>query len=224
VNVSVKKPESDANKLNNQLIFNEKKYRHRKYSLIIGIDEAGRGPLAGPVVASAVSIKTNHFHAKIDDSKKISEEQRLQAYNEIIKKSYFGIGIISESVIDQINILEATFLAMSAAIKDLIAKLPLRLSRQRTFERRVCLLIDGNRFKSDVPYQSHTITQGDSHLFSIACASIVAKVTRDKILREYDKLFPQYGFRRHKGYPTPQHKSALRKYGPTKFHRKTFSY
>jgi len=222
--VSVKRPALNANRLNNKLIKFEKKFYSQKFSLFIGIDEAGRGPLAGPVVASAVAIKSFPLDCIICDSKKISAKVREESFHEIIKKSYYGIGIINESMIDQINILQATFLAMSLAVKDLVRKLPEQLTKRRNFEKQICLLIDGGQFKSDLPYSYRTIKQGDARLFSIACASIVAKVTRDRILTAYDQLYPQYGFSRHKGYPTKEHKKALRKYGPTLFHRKTFKY
>ncbi|MBU0468584.1 MAG: ribonuclease HII [Candidatus Omnitrophica bacterium] len=194
------------------------------FSLIIGIDEAGRGPLAGPVVAAAVALKSNNFLSTIRDSKKISSRQRDKAFDEINQNAYVGIGIVPETIIDQINILEATFLAMNNAVKDLEKKLPLSVKEQEGFYEKTCLLIDGNSFKSAVQYAFKTIVKGDSKVLSIACASIIAKVTRDRIMCEYDKEFPAYGFKKHKGYPTVEHKQALREYGPSRIHRRSFRY
>ena len=194
------------------------------FSLIIGIDEAGRGPLAGPVVAAAVALKSNNFLSVIRDSKKISPLQRDKAFDEIYQNAYVGVGIVPETIIDQINILEATFLAMNNAVKELETKLPLSTKEQEGFSEKVCLLIDGNSFKSSVPYVFKTVVKGDSKVLSIACASIIAKVTRDRIMCEYDKDFPVYGFKKHKGYPTVEHKQALREHGPSRIHRRSFRY
>ncbi|MFC1510725.1 ribonuclease HII, partial [Candidatus Omnitrophota bacterium] len=191
---------------------------------IVGVDEAGRGPLAGPVVAGAVLLKQEHFEHKIADSKKLSHSQRLKAFSEIQEKAFFGIGMIDEKMIDQINILEATYLAMSKAVKALIATFPREHKEHENFSKQVCLLIDGNRFKSDLPYNHKPVVKGDSLSLSIAAASILAKVTRDKLMEDYDVQFPQYGFAKHKGYPTSSHKQALREHGPCKIHRLSFKY
>ena len=197
------------------------KYEHQikaeGFDLIIGIDEAGRGPLAGPVVASAVSLKHTDFSNKISDSKKMTPKQRQAAYHEIYDKAYVGVGIISESVIDEHNILNATFLAMRNAVDDLMFQFG-----QAIAPNKVCLLVDGNQFKVDVPYQYRTIVGGDSLVFSIACASVIAKVTRDRILEVYDQVFPEYGFKKHKGYPTRAHREAIKEYGASTIHRQSY--
>lgn len=192
-------------------------YRH-----IIGIDEAGRGPLAGPVVASAVLLKTSDFSIQIRDSKKMTAKQRHCACLEIQDKAYIGIGIMNEQIIDRYNILEATFLAMDAAVRQLqffLWKAGFDMAKET---QRICLLIDGNCFKTRLPYAYQTIAHGDDRSLSIACASVIAKVTRDRILDCYHQVFPQYGFDHHKGYPTAQHRSALKMYGASLIHRKTF--
>ena len=194
------------------------------HGLVIGIDEAGRAPLAGPVVAAAVALKSRQFQSVIRDSKKLSESQREKAFVEIFEKTYVGIGIMNESVIDEINILQATFLAMRNAVQQLIFQFPVSQREQKGFSDKVCLLVDGNIFKSELPYKYKTIIQGDDKVYSIACASIVAKVSRDRMLKSYHQLFPQYEFNRHKGYPTLKHKMVLRQLGPTFIHRKSFRY
>ncbi len=189
---------------------------------IIGIDEAGRGPLAGPVVASAVALKNINFHTQIKDSKKLTANQRTKAFHEIYANAFVGVGIMSESVIDGINILQATFMAMRNAVEHLISQIPESKRKQKKFDRSVCLLVDGNAFKSGLPYAYKTVVGGDNLIFSIACASIVAKVTRDRILATYDQIFPEYGFKQHKGYPTVKHKQAIKQFGPSIIHRRSF--
>lgn len=182
--------------------------RGKGFKVIAGVDEAGRGPLAGPVVAGAVILKHTDFIERIDDSKVLSPRQLLVAYNEILSKAIIGIGIISNKIIDEINIYEATLMAIEEAVS--------RLKVSPEY-----ILIDGNmRPKMNYPYLS--IIKGDSKSLSIACASIVAKVTRDNIMMEYDKTYPEYGLVRHKGYPTKEHIKAIKKYGPSPIHRITF--
>lgn len=194
------------------------------FSLIVGIDEAGRGPLAGPVVASAVALRKREFRQKIRDSKKINSCQREKAFYEIFENAYVGIGIASEAVIDSINILEATYYAMNQAVRQLVDRLPDSLKTPKNFQDRIFLLIDGKSFKSDFPFKYQTIIKGDDLSLSVAAASIVAKVTRDRILKTYDQILPQYGFKQHKGYPTRGHKAAIREHGLAFIHRKTFQY
>lgn len=183
--------------------------------MIIGVDEAGRGPLAGPVVAGAVALKSTYFKNRIDDSKKLTALQREKAYPEIIEKSVFGVGIVDETVIDALNILEATRIAMEQAIQSLINKLKIKAKKQ------IHIIVDGNvKIKSNYPYTN--ITKGDCKSKSIACGSILAKVTRDRIMLKYDSIFPGYGFIKHKGYPTKMHKQAIKKLGVSLIHRKTF--
>jgi len=185
-------------------MFRHEHAAHREgFNLVIGVDEAGRGPLAGPVVASAVAVKDQNFCTLINDSKRLTTRQREEAFQEITQKTYFGIGIISEAVIDQVNILEATFLAMSFAVNQLVDKISQQQRSAQDFNNQVFLLVDGPRFKSDLPYAFKPIVRGDQIVFSIMCASIVAKVFRDRILNIYGLVFPEYGFTHHKGYATP---------------------
>jgi len=206
------------------MLEHENKALEEGFRFIVGIDEAGRGPLAGPVVASAVILKDTNFFSSIKDSKKLTPLQRRKALHEIYAKAYVGTGIISAEIIDQKNILQATFLTMKLAVRKLIEGLSDDDKKSSDFVEKICLLIDGSQFKSDLPYAYKTIIKGDSSVLSIACASIVAKETRDQILQVYDRIFPQYGFKKHKGYPTKYHKEALREFGPSSIHRKTFRY
>ncbi len=191
---------------------------------IFGVDEAGRGPLAGPVVASAVYLKTFHFENRIDDSKKMSARQREAAFHEIYDKAYVGIGVISEVVIDTVNILNAAYLAMDAAVRQLISYLPEDQSRADDFKQRTILLIDGNGFRTQLPYRFKTIVSGDAKSLSIACASIVAKVYRDRVMENYHQIYPKYGFDQHKGYGTQMHRDAIMQYGVSKIHRRSFTH
>ncbi|MGE0267676.1 MAG: ribonuclease HII [Candidatus Omnitrophota bacterium] len=199
----------------------EQSVKNEGYRFIIGIDEAGRGPLAGPVVASAVAVRHYDFSSKIADSKTISSLQREVAFQEILEKSYVGVGIINETVIDDVNILQATYIAMNNAVLQLMNSLEKEKGIQDD-RSGTCLLVDGNRFKTDLPYTYKTVIKGDSKVFSIACASIVSKVIRDRILMAYDRIFPDYGFKKHKGYPTSDHKKAIVRHGLSMIHRKTF--
>ncbi|MDP8213145.1 MAG: ribonuclease HII [Candidatus Zapsychrus exili] len=200
----------------------ENKVKEKGFDLIVGIDEAGRGPLAGPVVASAVAVRTEDFQNKICDSKKISASKREKAFCEIYEKAYVGVGVINELVIDQHNILRATFYAMRNAVEHLVSQLPEEITKEQNFKSKICLLVDGDKFMLKSPYPYKTVVGGDNHVFSISCASIVAKVTRDRMIAIYDKIFPEYGFKKHKGYGTLQHRLAIREFGPSEIHRKTF--
>jgi ribonuclease HII len=194
----------------------ENKLKKAGYDLVIGIDEAGRGPLAGPVVAAAVVLRYSSFENRIDDSKKLSSLQRESAFQEIIDKSVFGIGVVNEKVIDSLNILNATRIAMEQAVLELVARLG-----QGAKKQSIHLLVDGDvKLKTKFPFTS--IIKGDARSKSIASASILAKVTRDKMMDLYDKIYPQYGFKQHKGYPTKAHRIALKKFGPTIIHRNSF--
>jgi len=201
----------------------ENKAKEEGFQLVIGIDEAGRGPLAGPVVASAVAIKDANFISAIKDSKKLSPTQRRKALHEIYDKAHVGTGIMNAEIIDQKNILQATFLAMQQAVRKLIESLS-EYQKSSEFTDKICLLVDGNQFKSNLPYAFKTIVKGDSLALSIACASIVAKESRDQIMKIYDQMYPQYGLKKHKGYPTKLHKEAIREFGHASIHRKTFRY
>jgi len=197
------------------VFYYERKFQSRGYEAIIGVDEVGRGPLAGPVVAAAVVLKETHFYQRIDDSKKLSPLQREKAFKEIIEKSIFGVGIVNERIIDQVNILVATSKAMEDAVLALMRKLG---SNQR---KKCQILVDGT-VKLNLGLEYTNIIRGDSKSISIASASIVAKVIRDHIMGLYDKLYPAYGFLQHKGYPTLEHRNALKKFGPSHIHRMSF--
>jgi len=193
----------------------ERKLQKSGVDLIIGVDEAGRGPLAGPVVAAAVVLPDRRFKSRIDDSKKLTAAERLRAFLEITQNSLFGIGIINEQLIDRLNILVATRLAMEKAVRALLSKI------DNGIPENIHILIDGN-IKLGIDHPSTSIIRGDSRSKSIASASIVAKVTRDRIMDVYDKVFPGYGFAVHKGYPTSAHRMLLKKIGPSLIHRRSF--
>lgn len=200
----------------------ESTFRRNGYQHILGIDEAGRGPLAGPVVASAVCLPEISFTHPIRDSKLLTPRQREAAFLEIMEKSVVGVGVMSEAVIDQVNILNATFLAMRNAINSAYLRLEKIQAPGTVTVENVFLLVDGNRFSADVPYAYQTIVGGDNRVLSIAAASIVAKVVRDRMLMSYDQVYPQYGFRKHKGYPTREHKKAILDHGLTAIHRRSY--
>lgn len=187
----------------------ERSYVERGFTCIAGVDEAGRGPLAGPVVAAAVIFPPSIEIPNIDDSKKLTQGERTALFDAVhAHATSIGIGIVEPETIDTMNILQASIHAMHRAI-DRLAISP------------DILLVDGNRFHhTGVPFE--TVVKGDARCFSIAAASIIAKVTRDRLMIEYDRTFPQYGFARHKGYPTPQHIEALRRFGPSAIHRRSF--
>jgi len=193
----------------------ESKLKNKGYDFIIGVDEAGRGPLAGPVVAAAVWLKDCNFVHRVDDSKKLSPQKRKDAELEIKSKSLYAISAVNHKKIDQVNILQATILAMQKAIKELIKQFsPEEL-------KRAFVLIDGNmRLQLDLPYQS--IVGGDGKSLSIAAASILAKERRDQIMTAFHKIYPQYEFIKHKGYPTQLHRDILKARGPIAIHRKSF--
>lgn len=188
----------------------ERQARDRGYKLIAGIDEAGRGPLAGPVVAAACILPDGALIEGIDDSKKLLPTHRSQVFQNILALSNldYGIGIIDALIIDQINILQATFQAMLMAIS--------RLNHTPDF-----LLVDGNKMpRTQIPGQA--IVHGDALSQSIAAASIIAKETRDQIMCDFDKQWPEYRFFSHKGYATKEHLLAIQKYGPCPIHRMSF--
>lgn len=177
--------------------------------LVCGVDEAGRGPWAGPVVAAAVVLDEMRIPAGLNDSKKLTPTKREALFDPILSLARVGVGIVSAQMIDEINILQATYKAMQEAIAAL-AVIP------------TLALVDGNRGPA-LPCKIKTIVGGDSKSLSIAAASIVAKVTRDRIMQEYDLTFPAYGFAAHKGYGTAVHAAALATYGPCPIHRFSFS-
>lgn len=177
--------------------------------IICGIDEAGRGPLCGPVVAGAVVLPKDFDILYINDSKKLSEKKREEVYSEIEKNAIsWAVGIVSPEVIDEINILQATYEAMRQAIQKLTVKPDIFLN-----DAVIIPMIDTPQVK---------IIKGDAKSPSIAAASIMAKVTRDRLMEEYDKLYPEYGFLKNKGYGTAAHIAAIKEFGPCPIHRKTF--
>lgn len=187
----------------------ERRARKKGYSIIAGIDEAGRGPLAGPVVSAAVILPEDFFCKEINDSKKLTEKKREKLFPLIMNQAVnVGIGIASHSEIDRINILQASLLSMKRAVEN--------LSRHPDF-----LIIDG-QFTIDIPVDQSAIVKGDAKSMSIAAASIIAKVTRDAIMRDFHDRFSQYNFVQHKGYPTKAHKQAVRDHGPSPVHRLSF--
>jgi len=196
-------------------LLEEKKIFSQGYEIIGALDEAGRGPLAGPVIAACVIFKANFSINKeieaVNDSKKLSSKKREELF-EFIKNNFLevGVGISDHQTIDRINILQATFLAMKKAIGS--------LKNKPQF-----LLVDGSIKIPNCSIPQSAIVRGDEKIFSIAAASIIAKVTRDRIMAEYDKLYPNYGFLKHKGYGTREHLVALKNFGPCPIHRLSFN-
>lgn len=177
---------------------------------IVGIDEAGRGPLAGPVVVGAVILKPDSFIEGVNDSKKVSEKKREILYEKITEEAIdWSVGIVNQEEIDEINILNATKKALKMAIMNLKVK-PDRIVVDALENMDTC----------GIPYTS--IIKGDAKVYSISAASIIAKVTRDRIMREYDEIYPEYGFAGHKGYGTAKHIQAIKEFGPCLLHRKSF--
>src|SRR3954447_22112426 len=190
-------------------------FRHERKALkngascVAGIDEAGRGPLAGPVVAAAVILDHRRLPKGVRDSKQLPPERREELYAIILERAEFGLGIVEVDEIDSINILNATFLAMVKAVGN--------LSRAPALA-----LIDGH-IAPKLSCAAQCLVDGDARSISIAAASIVAKVTRDRIMTALDSIFPAYGFAGHKGYSTPEHYEALRRHGPCCHHRRSFA-
>ncbi|MCR5797887.1 MAG: ribonuclease HII [Eubacterium sp.] len=203
----IKKYELEIERLEKMHEF-ENKYK-AEYPIICGIDEAGRGPLAGPVVAGAVVLPEDAKILYLNDSKKLSASRREELYEEIVEKAIaVGVGIVSPKRIDEINILQATYEAMRFAISDL--------------DTVPNILLNDAVVIPDVHIKQVGIVKGDARSVSIAAASIIAKVTRDRIMDDYADEYPEYGFESHKGYGTAAHVAAIKKYGPLDIHRRTF--
>ena len=180
------------------------------FNTVCGVDEAGRGPLAGPVCAAAVILPEDTVIEGLDDSKKLSEKKRERLYDEITEKAVaycVAYGTLEE--IESVNILEATFIAMNRAIDGLKVKPDFAI-------------IDGNRVPKGIKIPCATLIKGDSKSMSVAAASILAKVTRDRLMLTYDEKYPQYNFKKHKGYGTKEHTELLKQYGPSPIHRLSF--
>ena len=180
------------------------------FSCICGVDEAGRGPLAGPVCAAAVILPAGAVIEGLDDSKKLTEKKRERLYD-IIKQTAVAYSVAYGTLeeIETVNILEATYLAMNRAIEGLNVKPDFAL-------------IDGNRVPRGIKIPCETIVKGDSKSMSVAAASVLAKVTRDRLMLEYDKKYPEYNFKKHKGYGTKEHTELIKQYGPCEIHRPSF--
>lgn len=189
----------------------EEAARQSGYRVIAGVDEAGRGPLAGPVVAAACILPKGLIIDGIDDSKKLSAAQRDSHFETLTQNPdiFYGIAVVDAQVIDQINILQATFKAMLIAIDALPQKPDY-------------VFVDGP-FLPSASITGKAVVEGDSLVQSISCASVLAKVTRDRLMREYDVKWPMYGFAKHKGYGTSEHLSAIKEHGPCPIHRMSFS-
>lgn len=185
--------------------------KNENIKYICGIDEAGRGPLAGPVVVASVIMPKDSMIEGVNDSKKVSEKKREELYEKIIEEAIsYGIGIIDHNGIDEYNILNATKMGLTNSLKELTVKPDL-------------ILVDAlNKIDTlGIPYKS--IIKGDALCYSISAASIIAKVTRDRIMRQWDEVYPMYGFEKHKGYGTAAHISAIKEYGLCPIHRKSFT-
>ncbi len=187
----------------------ELKAHENGYTVVCGVDEAGRGPLAGPVFAAAVILPENYTHEILNDSKKLSEKKRDLVYDDIIRDAVsYSVGIATEKEIDEINILNATFLAMKRAVDGLSVKPDFAY-------------IDGNQYpKTGV--KEETIVKGDAKCMSVAAASIIAKVSRDRFMLKISEQYPEYQFEKHKGYGTKLHYEMIEKYGVSDVHRRTF--
>jgi ribonuclease HII len=202
------------------MIQEEKRLWKKGHKYVVGIDEAGRGPLAGPVVSGAVLILEKDFKEikrikSVKDSKKLSEKKRGEVYLNLVNnhKLRWGIGIVSEKIIDKINILEATKLSMIKAVKNLEKKNNIKADY---------LILDG-KMKINLDTNQESIIKADDKVFSVSAASIIAKVTRDRIMIEYDKKYPKYNFKKHKGYGTREHLKSIKKNGICEIHRKSFA-
>jgi len=208
----------------------EKELATQGFTHIIGTDEVGRGPLCGPVVACAAMFKDSHFEIPEDlqkqfdlirDSKKVSEKQREDIFDFIGEHFHVGIGLCDHETIDRINILEASFLAMKKAIQDLKRNMGGELWSGS--EPKFIILVDGNKKIPNLSMDQRAVIGGDKLVKSISAASIIAKVTRDRMMMQMHEKYPQYGFDKHKGYGTKLHMDALVKHGPCKIHRKSFA-
>jgi len=203
------KAEERLKELMAKLIQTEAECRGRGYSLIAGADEAGRGPLAGPVVAACVILPTDSLIYGVNDSKKLSEKKREELYGKITDSAVaYGTGIVAQDVIDRLNILNATRMAFQMAFDSM------RIMPDYLYSDMIDRL--------DIACPWTAVAGGDAKIYSVAAASIIAKVTRDRLMQGYDEIYPEYGFARHKGYGTKNHIEAILKHGPSPIHRRTF--
>ena len=203
----IQKEMEEEIRLEYMLMF-ERKY-YKTCNFVCGIDEAGRGPLAGPVVAAAVILPKNHKIAYLNDSKQLSEKKREELFDKIMSEALaVGVGIVSPKRIDEINILQATYEAMRGAINQL------KIQPE--------ILLNDAVIIPEVKIPQEKIIKGDAKSLSIAAASIIAKVTRDRMMKDYHELFPEYGINKHKGYGSKEHIQSIQQYGPSPIHRRTF--
>lgn len=213
-----KTPKSGLNSKKRKTVGNEltafdQSYRQQGFDLVAGVDEAGRGPLAGPVVTAAILVPPDFFIPEVNDSKQVTPKIRDKIYDQLTNTPdiYYGVGTADHLVIDELNIYQATIYAMRIAIDNLV--------KSAGFTPDL-LLLDGISFSHDI--KTEKVLQGDAKSFSIAAASIIAKVIRDQIMTDYDKKYPEYGFATHKGYGTKKHLDAINQFGPTEIHRRSF--
>ena len=202
------------------MIQEEKRLWKKGYKWVAGVDEAGRGPLAGPVFAAAVLVLEKDFKKvkkieSVKDSKKLKESKREEVFSDLIKSKEikWGIGMVSEKTIDRINILQATKLAMVKATRDLEKRNGIKVD---------FVILDG-KMKIDIDIDQKSIVKADDKVFSVSAASIIAKVSRDNLMEKYDRKYPEWNFRKHKGYGTSEHLKAIKKHGICDIHRKTFA-
>ena len=189
--------------------------------LLVGFDEAGRGPLAGPVCAGAVILPHDFPLEILNDSKKLSPKKRNLAEEVIKEKAFWGIGLVDHKKIDEINILEASMLAMRIAYEDMLARFPVLEGGDKQFT--LTGISDGTRCP-DLPFECRCEVKADGKYPSVMAASILAKTCRDRLMLEMDKKYPEYGYAKHKGYPTPEHKKICRQIGPSPIQRLSFKY
>ncbi|MGE5279731.1 MAG: ribonuclease HII [Deltaproteobacteria bacterium] len=199
------------------MLYHERRARRQGYDVVIGVDEAGRGPLAGPLVVAAACLRTHRFSARIDDSKKLTPPQRERAFLELGGKAFFDVAWASAEAIETLGIAGAAAFGVDAAVARLIA----RLAKENADHRGVQLLLDG-ALSTRMPYPAKVIIGGDGKSLSIAAASIVAKVVRDRLMRIYDRVYPGYAFAAHKGYGTAVHRRRLARHGLCPIHRVSF--
>ncbi len=214
--------EKELERLLNLKKVEEELYNQKNLKAIAGIDEAGRGPLAGPVVVACALMPRDSMIEGVNDSKKIAEKKREKLYELITEEAIsYGVGIIGQKEIDEINILQATKKGLTIAIKEMEEKL--KQKPELEIEKPDAILVDAlTKIDTDgIPYKS--IIHGDAISYSISCASIIAKVTRDRIMRQWDEVYPEYGFAKHKGYGTAMHIQAIKEYGLCPLHRISFT-
>lgn len=213
----------EAEKLRLDAMYADQRELTEASDIVFGIDEAGRGPLCGPVVAGCCILGDNSEILWLNDSKKISEKKRELIFEEIKAKALaYGIGTAGPERIDEINILNATYEAMQEAYENCRRMLLSRLQDGTLAAASICILVDGNKTVPGISEKQTAVVKGDARCPAISAASILAKVTRDRMMEEYDKLHPEYGLAKHKGYGTREHIEAIRKYGITDIYRKSF--